>query len=324
MLNEENIIEEDALVEPKQDLTDVDNNEEVVEASEEEKKKIQPIAVVISSRGSQAENADAIRHLQLMALFPVHVYFYQNNGISLTSVYNQILNQVQENRVVFIHDDAEPITAGWARKLWSIFENNPEYGIIGVAGSKDFDADGAWWIYKNKYGAVYHRKDVTDQSGNKGYLTFKTVYSEDIDGDLEEVAVIDGLFIAIDKTRIAHQFDESMTGFNFYDINFCLDHFIDKSTKIGVTKQITLSHKGLGVIRPEWFVNRAKTMEKFANFLPISNLQINTPVEGKAEVDMFKEENDPWKKGEIKILTQEEAEAAKKQAEENKQANPEA
>lgn len=317
MLVAENVIEEDVLVEPKQETENTFKEED--QNPKEEQIQIKPIAVVISSRGSQAENADAIRHLQLMALFPVHVYFYQNNGISLTSVYNQILEQVQEDRVVFIHDDAEPITAGWARTLYRIFENNPEYGIVGVAGSKDFDSDGAWWIYKNKYGSVFHRKDVKDQQGNTGYLTFKTVYSEDFDHDLEEVAVVDGLFIAIDKTRIKHKFDVEMTGFNFYDINFCLDHFIDKSTKIGVTTKIRLSHKGVGVIRPEWFVNRAKTMDKFAQYLPISNLQLNTPVEGKAEVDAFKEENDPWKKGEIKLVTPEEAEALKKQQESESQ-----
>lgn len=264
---------------------------------------IDPIAVVISSRNDATSNAEFIRHLQQTALFPIKPYFYQNNGIALTQVYNGILEQVKEDRVVFVHDDIEFISAGWARTLWKLFENNKEYGIIGVAGSRDFDESGAWWIYKNKYGQVYHRKDVQDKNGNKGYVTFLTKFSEEIEGDLEEVCVIDGLFMAIDRTRTNMYFDNNVGGFNFYDINLCLDNFANKVTKIGVTTKIKLAHRGLGVIKPEWFINRKFTLEKFSKILPISNLECLTPTEGKANVEIFKKENDPLEKGLIKVMT---------------------
>lgn len=282
--------------ETKPQMEETNPNEKIIDIN-----TIQPIAVVINSRNDESANRDAIRHLQMTALFPIHVYFYQNKGIALTSVYNEILKQVKEDRVVFVHDDVEFISAGWARTLWKLFENNKEYGIIGVAGSKDFDESGAWWIYKNKYGQVYHRKDVQDKEGNKGYVTFLTKFSEELDKDLEEVCVIDGLFMAIDRTRTNMYFDNNVGGFNFYDINLCLDNFEHKATKIGVTTKIKLSHKGLGVIKPEWFVNRKFTLDKFSKILPISNLEILTPTEGKVEVDAFKKENDPLEKGLIKV-----------------------
>lgn len=294
-------------------------NPELNDEPDDEEEQIKPIAVVISSRKSQAENMDFVNHLQQMALFPVHPYFYQNNNLSLPSVYNQILAQVTEDIVVFIHDDVEIISAGWARTLWNLFKENPEYGIIGVAGSKDYDEYGAWWIYQNKVGRVFHRQDVEDKEGNKGYVTFRTDFSEKLpEGHIEEVCIIDGLFMAMDKRRNVLTFDEDISGFNFYDVSMCLRNFKEKTTKIGVTTDINLAHRGLGVIKPEWFVNRAKTMEKFADILPINNLQLNTPTEGRMNVEAFSPENDPWKNGQIRVVTREEAEAIEKQQAEAK------
>ena len=132
--------------------------------SGEQIKENKTLAVVINSRKNQSECFDAIRLLQMTALFPIHVYFYKNNGVSLTSVYNEIQKQITEERILFIHDDVQILTVGWAKELDRLFNDNPEYGIIGVAGSRDFDSDGAWWIYKNIYGQVVHTKQIKDEN----------------------------------------------------------------------------------------------------------------------------------------------------------------
>ncbi len=80
-------------------------------------------------------------------------------------------NRFTEERVLFIHDDVQILTVGWAKELDRLFNDNPEYGIIGVAGSRDFDLDGGWWIYKNIYGQVVHTKQIKDEKqANKEQL----------------------------------------------------------------------------------------------------------------------------------------------------------
>ena len=56
-----------------------------------------------------------------------------NNGEkSLSKVYNEILEESENNIVVFCHDDLEFETNNWATKLVKDFDRNPEYGILGT------------------------------------------------------------------------------------------------------------------------------------------------------------------------------------------------
>ena len=261
--------------------------------SGEQIKENKTLAVVINSRKNQSECFDAIRLLQMTALFPIHVYFYKNNGVSLTSVYNEIQKQITEERILFIHDDVQILTVGWAKELDRLFNDNPEYGIIGVAGSRDFDSDGAWWIYKNIYGQVVHTKRIKDEkTGQQGTTAFITKFSEKIENDLNEVAVIDGLFMAIDRAKASTNFDEHVSGFNFYDIDFCLSNYTTNTTKIGVTTKIKVQHGGVGVIKPEWFENRNLVLSKYKEYLPISDLNNSTQPE-KKDMAFFHNEHFP-------------------------------
>lgn len=79
---------------------------------------------------------------------------------------------------------------GWGKEVIRLFKDNKKYGIIGVAGSAQFDQNGAWWNYDKKYGQVLHRHEGK---------TWLSTFSPLLDKDLEEVAVIDGVFIAINK-----------------------------------------------------------------------------------------------------------------------------
>ena len=66
---------------------------------------------------------------------------------------------IKENIVIFIHDDIEFLRKGWGREIMRLFNENKEYGIIGVAGSAQFDEGGAWWNYDKKFGQVLHRNE---------------------------------------------------------------------------------------------------------------------------------------------------------------------
>lgn len=184
------------------------------------------------------------------------------SGNGLTSEYNKILelNEAQGRIVLFVHDDIEVLNNGWATTLKRIFKDNPKYGIVGVAGAAEFDEGGAWWQYGLKYGQVLHRSE------GKSWLTSFSPYFEH---DLEEVCVIDGLFIAIDTERVDTKFDDENFQSQFYDISFCLDNFIEKKTKIGVTTKIRIAHNSVGSLKPEWYTSRNKMIEIYGDYLPI-------------------------------------------------------
>ena len=76
----------------------------------------------------------------------VEVLTYVNdNAKSLTEVYQQALKDSSNNIVLFCHDDIEFDTVNWGRKLLNHFKRNPDYGIIGAAGTRYLSESGRWW-----------------------------------------------------------------------------------------------------------------------------------------------------------------------------------
>jgi hypothetical protein len=158
----------------------------------------------------------------------------------------------------------EFLRKGWGREVLRLFNENQEYGIIGVAGSAQFDKNGAWWNYEKKFGQVLHRHD------GKSWLT---AFSPLLDKDLQEVVVIDGLFIALDKRKISSNFDRELSGFDFYDISLGLQNYFDGKCKIGVTTNIRIAHNSIGELKPTWYQNREIINNKWGDRFPLDILK---------------------------------------------------
>ena len=189
----------------------------------------------------------------------VEFLFYENKGqFSLTSVYNRGLKESKNNIVVFLHDDIVIETKQFGNKILKHFNNNPEYGIIGVAGTNKLTS-GQWWESKrNMMGIVNHSSD-----GKK----WTSKYSNDIGNSLNEVIVLDGVFFAVDKSRLKENFDERFDGFHFYDISFCFGNFI-KGVKLGVLTNIRITHFSIGMTNDKWLENKSLFESIYENNLP--------------------------------------------------------
>lgn len=221
------------------------------------------LALVICSRENSEQKKEFIDDARRTCGCDMQVNFLINpNGIGLTQLYSQMISddEIDADIIAFIHDDIEFLRKGWGFELLRLFREHPEYGIIGVAGSAQFDEKGAWWNYEKKYGQVLHRHD------GKSWLT---AFSPLLNEDLKEVAVIDGLFMGVHKKRITKNFDTSIKGFNMYDIDFCLANYLDGKTKIGVTTNIRIAHNSIGELKPEWYENRKIINEKYGEYFPI-------------------------------------------------------
>jgi glycosyltransferase involved in cell wall biosynthesis len=201
-----------------------------------------------------------------------------NNGEKgLAKVYNEILNEAENDIVIFCHDDIEFDTNNWGEKLLKLFKRNPEYGILGIAGTTDM-IDGRWWTMKESMtGIVSHKHE-----GKK----WTNTYSPDQGNKIKEVVVLDGLFFCVDKTKIKNNFDESFDGFHFYDIPFCFENYLN-GVKLGVTTQIRVTHMSVGQTNQQWEDNKVIFEQKYSDKLPI-RLSNNRTLQERASMDIDK------------------------------------
>ena len=114
-------------------------------------------------------------------------------------------------------------------------------------------------MHQTMVGQVYHHPE-----GQKKWLS---KYSTKLP-ELIPVVTIDGLFIAFDKTKIIHKFDETIGKFHFYDHCFCLPNYLD-GVKIGVTSSFDITHQSVGQPNQEFFESKDKFVVKFKSILPL-------------------------------------------------------
>lgn len=208
-------------------------------------------------------NPEHIEHLKKSSGLHNHIEVIEiiNNGESLTKSYNRGLEQAKNNIIVFCHDDITIETKQWGHKLLKQFERNPKFGIIGVAGSKSLPKSGMWWENRKKmYGRVAHTHEGK---------TWLSTYSEDLGQNLEEVVSVDGVFFAVDKSKIKINFNETVEGFHFYDVTFCFENYL-KGVGVGVTTLVRVNHKSIGMTNESWEANRLIFSEKFKDNLPVN------------------------------------------------------
>ena len=225
------------------------------------------ISVIFCSKKNGEENKEFIDHIKETCGCDCNVVCVHNpDGISLSKIYADMVvsEEIKTNVMVFIHDDIEFLKKNWGKEVLRLFNENNEYGIIGVAGSAQFDQNAAWWNYEKKFGQVLHRWE------GKSWLT---AFSPLLEKDLQEVVVIDGLFIALDKTKIGENFSRDLESFDFYDIYFCISNYLSKKCKIGVTTNIRVAHNSIGKLKDSWYKNREIINEKFGRYFPIDVLK---------------------------------------------------
>jgi GT2 family glycosyltransferase len=220
------------------------------------------ITIIYSTHKDETYNNKFKQHLlKSSGLKNIQILEYQNNNeYSLSELYNKGISQSQHNIIVCCHNDIS-LENGWGKKLLQDFNNNPEYGIIGKAGSCYFPESGVYWerMVQTMVGQVYHHPE-----GHKKWLN---TYSVKLPY-LIPVVTIDGLFISFDKSKIKHSFDETIGKFHFYDHLFCLPNYLD-GVKIGVTSSFEITHQSIGQPNKEFLESKEKFIEKWGHKLPL-------------------------------------------------------
>ena len=228
---------------------------------------------------TRKHNPEYQEYLQKTCMYKeVQIIEKINNGEkSLSEVYNEIMDESIHNIIVLCHDDIEFDTNRWGEKILKLFNRNPEFSIIGVAGTTDL-INGCWWTMKESMtGIVSHKHE-----GKK----WTNTYSPDQGNKLKEVVTLDGLFLCIDKLKIKKRFNEEFKGFHFYDIPFCFDNYLN-GVKLAVTTQIRVTHMSIGQTNEQWEKNKTQFEELYQNDLPI-RLSSNKTLDEKMFFDLNK------------------------------------
>ena len=197
----------------------------------------------------------------------------ENEGkYSLPEAYNMILEQATNDIVVLCHDDIYFDSKNWGSKILKHFKRSPEYGILGLAGSTQLPESAKWWEdFSKMKGIVNH-----EHEGKK----WESKYSASLGNQIEDVVLVDGLFIVLNKKNIKQTFNEEIKGFHFYDVDFSFRNFIE-DVKIGVIYDVRVTHKSIGQTNEQWEQNRIKFAEKHKDLLPVKikrKLTLESPI----------------------------------------------
>lgn len=188
----------------------------------------------------------------------------KNGTKSLSCAYNEGAKKATYPYLIFLHEDVQLKWFKWSTILVRIFDNNPDIGVIGVAGgtykSKSFSP--AWFNFRNNG----HRINIV-QPNDVGEL--ESWVENPNKESLSEVVVVDGVFMCCRKSVWEqYNFDENVIqGFHFYDMDFCLG-VRSLGYKNYVTHEILLEHFSSGKNNLDWYKHGKRVHQKWENALP--------------------------------------------------------
>ena len=134
----------------------------------------------------------------------------------ISEVYNILGDQARYPYLCFLHEDILFQTTDWSAGLLAAFGQDPELGMIGVAGAKyKSKTPSGWFTGIPAYDCMHilHRDK---------YQRTTHLYSNPNESVLEPVVNVDGVFICIRKeVWNSSRFNEDLLkGFHLYDIDF--------------------------------------------------------------------------------------------------------
>ena len=197
----------------------------------------------------------------------------KTNGKYISEAYNEILEQSETDIVIFVHDNIEFIDTNKYQlpveeAIEYQFEHNPEYGIIGVGPRCQEERDVT--IRNFRSDDLFYSECEMDGSNRRERCCGPTPrYSL----RLIEDDFVDGVFMAVMKSRLEAWFVDSNKTFDFYDIDLCLGNRL-QGVKVGLTKAFHLLHYRTREEMSAWeryAENKIPFLERWKEWLPFKS-----------------------------------------------------
>ena len=209
----------------------------------------------------------------------------EGNGKCISEVYNEMLDEATTDIVIFVHDNIEFLDSDIYRlpvadAIEYQFEHNPEYAVIGVGPRSQREPDVIVRDYLY-YEAFYTKCEEDGSQREEVFAGSVEKFSlELIDADL-----VDGVFLAVKRSRLKAGFDSNNKTFDFYDLDICIGNLL-AGAKVGLTKAFNLLHyrsRGESDAWERYDRNKVPFMERWGDKLPLKitrgnpNLLLVTP-----------------------------------------------
>lgn len=198
---------------------------------------------------------------------PWELIMVDNNELrqSISRVYNIGASQAKYELLCFVHEDVLFKDDLWGRTIETLFKNDAQLGVVGVAGSK----------YKSKALSGWYT-GLADQDccnilhineNNEERLLYA---NPEPSKNYQQVISIDGVFICTRKIVWEKiRFNESLlTGFHCYDIDFSVR--ASKRYRLAVTYEVKMIHltEG-GSFGNAWIDYTILWHKSYRNLLPV-------------------------------------------------------
>jgi hypothetical protein len=207
---------------------------------------------------------------------PYEIIATDNRGSAkgICQVYNEAAAKAKYDILCFIHEDIIIKSNDWGTELASLFKQDPELGLVGVAGTgylplspANFGPVGLDTRYIN---IIQHYKFKK----KKQTLHYRNPNNK----KLANVACLDGVWLTTTKIVFAEfKFDElTFKKFHCYDVDISLS--IGTKYKLAVTYNLLIEHLSEGKYDKEWLEENMNIFNKWNGVLPL-NKQSLTPQE---------------------------------------------
>ena len=203
----------------------------------------------------------------------------------LCAVYNDGAGRAQYHVVCFAHEDVSIKTKNWGQSIIDLFCQQPQIGLVGVAGSSYKPLTPAGWIGMGAVATDYiNILQGFKYAGGEPELCYRNPKNAKV----EQVACVDGVWLCTTKDVLSKvQFDEEMLkGFHGYDIDFSMA--VGRNYKVVVTYDVLLHHFSEGNFESEWFFAMLKINKKWSRQLPVCTEDFTKEQKIKIERITFK------------------------------------
>ena len=174
---------------------------------------------------------------------------------NFAKAYNSILKKSKTNIVVFVREDVEIQSKGWASKVVEMIEKS-DFGIVGVVGSIIVPMSGLVWEKDEPLVGRIWYESYDPKNEHR--------FSEAFPSKLIDVVTVDDAFIIVNKKKIKKTFEKTYKDDSFYDLDFCLANY-EKGVKIGVTFDVKIVKRKFNPHDESWLSNQKMFVSKHNN-----------------------------------------------------------
>lgn len=212
-------------------------------------------------------------------IVPIH-----NPGLmSLCEAYNKGIELAKYPYLCFSHDDVLINLENWGHRIIDMFENNPYFGLLGIAGStyKSWSLSG--WFFP--YDSRFCKMDLL-QAKDRSLNNIERCLRNPPEGvKFAEVVTLDGCWMCT-TAAIAKEFKfdaKTFTGYHCYDLDFAFQ--VGSKYKLGVLYDMELIHYSEGDYTLNWVIETFKLHKKWKDKLPIT---VANPISAEIADNEFK------------------------------------